>query len=238
MKKFFWLCGGYPSLEASDEIIDAYMDGGCDGIEWTIPPQDPYKDQSHLKERILKARENCPDCKKHLERMAKFKRKYSEAEVFPAIYEESVNEIGIEYLKHFCKENKIDTLFLIGDFEDEKLREIKNSGLKVATSVTYYFTGEEIKRVLQNNGFIYMQAFPYEAEIKAGFTTDRLQECINSLHTMGIQRPIYCAKGIKKPADIALISQSKADGYILGSSLMDYYGNLKELTNIVSRFQK
>jgi tryptophan synthase alpha chain len=238
MKKLFWFCGGYPSLDASNEIIAAYMAGGCDGIEWTIPPNNPYKEQEHLQDRVRKARQNCSDYKKHLEQISNFKKKYPQAEVFPAVYEETVQEIGVDPLAHFCKDNDITALFLIGDFDEALIQSMKRYKLNLAISVTYYFTEEEIQRVKQNSGFVYLQAFPYKAEIEAGFNTERLQFCITSLRKMGISRPIYCAKGIKKPQDIKLISDAGADGYILGSNLMDLFDNLQVLTDEVKKYPK
>ena len=37
MKTLCWLISGHPSMDESMSIIDAYVEGGCEGIEWTIP---------------------------------------------------------------------------------------------------------------------------------------------------------------------------------------------------------
>lgn len=235
MKKFFWLCGGYPSMKACAAIVDAYMDGGCDGVEWAIPPANPYREQAHLLSYFDIARKNCPDPFAHLAQMALYLKKYPNAEVFPAIYQQTVDEIGVERLCSFCLSNGIRTLFLIGTYTPETVAAL-SAHMSTATAVSYYMTDEELIKARKSNGFIYMQALPYQAELDAGYTKARLQECIGAMRNMGLTQPIYCAKGIRTPDDVAFVADSGADGFILGSALLQYYNDLPALTKAVQSF--
>ncbi len=237
MKKLFWLCGGYPLTEQCAAIADAYMAGGCDGVEWAIPPKNPYREQQHLLPYFEAARKNAPDAMQHLHMMAQFREKYPQAEVFPAVYQETVLEVGVEALCKVCLQCGIDTLFLIGTYETEILRELTKK-MKIATSVSYYMTREELDKAHADTGFIYMQALPYQAELDAGYTSARLGECIELMRSSGIDRPIYCAKGIKTPEQAAFVGTCGADGFILGSAMLSYYEDLSALTEAVRAFPK
>lgn len=235
MKKFFWLCGGYPNPDACAAITDAYMAGGCDGVEWAIPPEDPYREQAHLQPFFAIARKNCADPLRHLEQMAQFREKYPQAAVFPAVYQQTVLEVGATRLCDICLKSGIDTLFLVGSYEPDVFAEL-SARMKIATAVSYYMTDEELEKARRDTGFIYMQALPYQAELDAGYTRARLRECVQTLRAAGLTRPIYCAKGVKTPEDAAFVGESGADGFILGSAMLPYYDNLAALTEAVRAF--
>ncbi len=236
MKKFFWLCGGYPSMEACTAIVDAYMAGGCDGVEWAIPPANPYREQAHLLPYFEIARRNCPDPAAHLAQMAAYRKKYPSADVFPAVYQETVVELGVDRLCELCLSCGIHTLFLIGTFAPE-IATALSKRMQTATAVSYYMTEQELAKARQSSGFIYMQALPYQSELDAGYTKDRLRECICAMRGMGLTQPIYCAKGIRTPQDAAFVAASGADGFILGSAMLQYYGDLPALQEAVQSFQ-
>lgn len=220
----------------NEEILDAFMAGGCDGVEWTIPVENPYREQAHLQPAVNRAFQQHPFISDHLEMIAKFRKKYPDAEIYPALYQESIYKIGLEPLVAFCKQNKIDTIFEIGTVDSYLTEYLMKNGLKITTAVSYYMTDEELEKVSKNDGFIYMQALPYQKELDYGYTTDRLKEVIDYLKRYAPGRPIYCAKGINKPEHAKFVEESGGDGFILGSFTFDYYDKLDELTEIVKRF--
>ena len=237
MKKIFWYCSGFFKDDNKNEkILDAFMAGGCSAVEWTIPVENPYREQDHLKPFVNKAYQQHPSMSEHLDMMAKFRKKYPDAEIFPALYQESIYKIGLEPLVKFCKDNKIDTIFEIGTVDSYLTEYLMKNGLKITTTVSYYMTDEELEKVRKNDGFIYMQALPYQKELDAGYTTARLKEVIEHLRKIAPGRPIYCAKGIKKPEHVKIVEESGGDGFILGSFTFDYYDKLDELVEIVKQF--
>ena len=44
-------------MEKSLEIAELYVRAGCDAIEWSLPPKDPYVDPPYIAEKMQKARE-------------------------------------------------------------------------------------------------------------------------------------------------------------------------------------
>ena len=238
MKMLCWLLGGYPSIEENEKILDVYVKSGCEGVEWSIPVSNPYREQDHLKDWALEAYRKCPDYKKHLESIERFVKKYPNVEVYPGIYYEMTKEVGIEYIIDFFRKNKIDTIFLVGDYPREYIEKYREAGINLTeSSVSYYLTDSELKKAKDGNGFIYMQAMPYSTEIEAGYTTDRLKECIEVLKKECPGRPIYCAKGIRKPEDLKVIYHAGADGYILGSLLVNEYDSLEGLEKTIVKYK-
>ena len=48
IKTICYLSFGYPTIEKSIEMAGRYIEGGCDAIEVSIPPKDPYRDSAFL----------------------------------------------------------------------------------------------------------------------------------------------------------------------------------------------
>lgn len=238
MKTLCWLISGHPSMDESMSIIDAYVKGGCEGIEWTIPYSNPYIGQAYRFANEINAYNNCPDMEKHLELLAKTREKYPDLGIFISICKENVNAIGTKRLVDFCKENKIDGIITIGEYEQEMLDEIHEGGIKNVTEVSYYMTEAELNGAKNATGYVIMQAFPYPEEIKAGYTKERLYECIRTLREICKDRPIYCAQGIRTHEDVRYVKEAGADGFILGSSLFNDYGDLQALSKTIRGFKE
>ncbi|HPX32486.1 MAG TPA: tryptophan synthase subunit alpha [Erysipelotrichaceae bacterium] len=239
MKMICWFLSGFPSIEESEKILDIYVEAGCEAIEWSIPVSNPYREQDHLKPWAIEAYQKCSDYKKHLEEISKFKKKYPNIEVYPGIYMEMTNALGVDNIIKFFKNNNIATIFMVGTYTQDLIDSYKSAGLMLTqSSVSYYMKEEELAKAKDGNGFIYMQALPYESELKAGYTTNRLKECVTILRRECPNRPIYCAKGIRKPEDLKIIYESGADGYILGSLLINEYGDLEKLKKTIKEYKK
>jgi len=238
MKTLCWLISGHPSMDDSVNIIDAYVKGGCEGIEWSIPYSNPYIGQAYRFENEINAYNNCPDMDKHLELLAKTKQKYPDLEIFISICKENILTIGIDRMINFCNENKIDGIITIGEYEQEMLEKIHAAGVKNVTEVSYYMTEAELNGAKNGTGFVIMQAFPYPQEIEAGYTKERLFDCMKTLREICGDRPIYCAQGIRKHEDVEFIKSAGADGFILGSSLFNEYDNLEALSETINSYRK
>ena len=238
MKTLCWLISGHPSMDDSMSIIDAYVKGGCEGIEWTIPYSNPYIGQAYRFANEINAYNNCPDMEKHLDLLARTRAKYPDLGIFISICKENTLAIGTKRLVNFCKENKIDGIITIGEYDQEMLDEIHEGGIKNVTEVSYYMTEAEMKGAKNATGYVIMQAFPYPAEIEAGYTKEHLHTCIKALRSICGEREIYCAQGIRTHDDVRFVKQAGADGFILGSSLFNDYNDMEALANTISGYKK
>ena len=219
-------------------VIDAYVKGGCEGIEWTIPYSNPYIGQAYRFANEVNAYNNCPDMEKHLKLLAETRKKYPNLGIFISICKENMQAIGTERMIEFCKENTIDGIITIGEYEPEVLEQLHKGGIKNITEVSYYMTEAELNGEKNATGYVIMQALPYPEEIKAGYTKERLYECLKTLHEICGERPIYCAQGIRSHEDVKFVKDAGADGFILGSSLFNDYDNLEALSETISGFKK
>lgn len=238
MKTICYLAGGYPTMEKSLEAAELYLRGGCDAIEWCVPPKDPYADPPYIAEKLRQAREVCGDTMTHLRAIADFRRRHPEAEVILLAYQEILEELTAEYTADFCLENGIRTV-LSGNLDDRTIIEtLTQKGIEVAASMNYTMYPQELERVKSGNGFIYLQAMPSQEDLAAGRGPETLRKMVETLRAMGIDRPIYCGVGIRKPEDVAFIRESGGQGFFLGSSLIQYYDEPQCLIETIQAYKK
>ena len=55
VKVICYLSFGYPTIEESAKMAEYYIEGGCDAIEVSIPPKNPYRDSAYLQELFYQA---------------------------------------------------------------------------------------------------------------------------------------------------------------------------------------
>lgn len=237
MKVICYLAGGYPTLPQSLAAAGWYAEGGCDAIEWSFPPRDPYLDPDYIAEKMRQAYAQCPDYTAHQGAVAAFRSKHPTTEIFLLLYQQTILEIGCEALLAFCKKNQISTI-ISADLRDAAAVQIlTEGGLQIAVSVTYALTPAEIAAAQNSNGFVYMQAMPTPQDIAAGHGRDTLAAGIQMLRAAGIRRPIYCGVGIRSPQDVAFIHGCGGDGFFVGSGILQYYDNPTRLKEEIAAYK-
>lgn len=229
MKTICYLSGGYPSMERSFAMAELYVQGGCDAIEWSLPPKDPYMEMDYIAEKMAMARAACDDYDCYLADIARFKQQYPQMEVYLLLYQESVFDIGVEKLANFCNENQIDTIITADFTEPVATAYLERHGVFIAPFVSFEMRPEMVDRALQSKTFVYMQAMPYVNQHTADFPPTTLKTCIDKLRAGTPHMPIYCGGGIRSPQELAFIRQSGGDGFFIGSSVMQYYDNPDKL---------
>ena len=225
-------------MEKSVEMAALYLDGGCDAIEWSLPPRDPYVDPPYIAEKMRLARSLCGDYEVYLEQIAKFRAAHPQAEVILLLYQETVCELTPQRLVDFCKANGIDTI-LSGDLRDTALkRALMEGGLKLAASMNYTMYPEELEMIRSSSGFVYMQAMPGPDDLKAGRGKETLKIAIKKIRELGIDRPVYCGVGIRRPEDISFIRDCGGQGFFLGSILMQHYDDPQKLVETIRAYKE
>lgn len=238
MKLICYLSGGYPTMDKSVEMAMAYVDGGCDAIEWNFPPENPYMETDYIAEKMAVARKQCDDYRVYMERLAEFKRSRPQAEIIPMLYQETVKEIGGEELGRFCQECGIDTIITADIREPQILHALEAWGVGIAPFVSFQMREKEVQMALESRGFIYMQAMPFADENMPDFDGSTLKRCIRVLRDMGVDRQIYCGGGIRTEEHVRHIRESGGDGFFLGSSVMQYYDEPERLKEVIQAFKR
>ena len=224
-------------MEKSLEMAAFYVKGGCDAIEWSFPPEDPYMDPEYIAEKMLAAREGCGDYNVYLDKLAEFKAAYP-VEIYPLLYQETILDITPARLLDFCLKNGIGTI-ISADLSNERAKSVlMEGGLRLASAVSYAMMPRELETALSCNGFVYMQAMPTREDIEAGRGRETLKRCIRKLRGIGVDRPVYCGVGIRDLDDIRFIMDSGGNGLFLGSAVMRHYDNPEKLMWTVSEYKR
>jgi tryptophan synthase alpha chain len=73
----------------------------------------------------------------------------------------------------------------------------------------------EVAAAKNSNGFVYLKAKPMTKNIDSDYPT--LNDCINHLKSIGIDRKIYVGVGVRDAEDIRMAKESGSDGVFLGA---------------------
>ncbi len=236
IKTICYLSFGYPSIEKSIEAAGYYIQGGCDAIEVSIPPKDPYRDSAFLQSLYKVALEQTDDYDDYLEGIGRMTEKYQSTEFFLVLYHEVIMAIGAEKLGTFCEAHGIVNI-ISGDLHDDSaITALTKKGVKLARSVNYKMDEADIQRCINTNGFTYMQAFPSPGQyIKPGF--EDIETCIKYLRQRHVSEPIYCGAGVKNPEDARRLMKAGAQGFFVGSSIIKMYDNPAKLVELIRQYK-
>lgn len=237
IKTICYLSFGYPSIEGSIEAAGYYVKGGCDAIEVSLPPHNPYRDNDYLKSLYKVALEQTQNYDDYLEGIARMTKKYPTTEFFLILYNEVIMSIGAEKVAKFCNENNINYV-ISGDLKSpEAIKILRDHGVKLARSVNYKMEEEDIQRCIETDGFTYMQAFPSPGQyIKPGF--EELETCIRYLRERKVSEPIFCGAGVKTPEDAARVKKAGGNGFFVGSSIIKMYEDPEKLIALIKEYKK
>lgn len=236
VKMICYLSFGYPSIEGSIEAAGHYIKGGCDAIEVSLPPKDPYRDSEFLQGLYKVALAACDDYDRYLEGVGRMCDMYPETEFFLILYHEVIMALGAEKVGAFCARHGIRQL-ISGDLhDDEAIAALRRHGVKLARSVNYKMEEADIQRCIDADGFTYMAAFPAPGSyVKPGF--EELETCIRYLRERKVSEPIYCGAGIKGPQDAARVKAAGGDGFFVGSSIIKLYEDPEKLIEMIRAYK-
>jgi len=237
IKTICYLSFGYPTIEKSIEAAGYYIQGGCDAIEVSIPPKDPYRDSAFLQDLYRVALEQTDNYDLYLDGIARMTGKYPKTEFFFVLYHEVIIAIGAEKLGKFCKDHHIVNV-ISGDLHDENaIKTLRANGVKLARSVNYKMDEADIQRCIETDGFTYMQAFPSPGQyIKPGF--EEIETCIKYLRERKVSEPIYCGAGVKSPTDASRLKVAGGNGFFVGSSIIKMYDDPEKLVELIKEYKQ
>lgn len=237
MKTIGYLTIGYPDLQTSLSLAQAFIDGGCDALEIGIPTENPFMEGKSIFDKMKSAFEAITSMDEALHAVADFSKRNSHTELFPIFYMENFLRLGYERIISFCKECKI-TKILSVDMDQELIRsKLSENGIHFVSFAGFEADDEDVTKACENRAFVYMAAVPRPTDVcKPGL--EDMKSILSYLRQKGTHCPIYCGGGIRTPEDVRKLRESGADGFFLGSSLMEYYNDFKTLKAEIQRFKK
>lgn len=235
MRMIGYVTSGYPSIDESIEVAGNYIRGGCDMLEISLPLEN-NRESPYLSDLMKKAIAACPDYDAHLDGIRRIRQEYPEIQITILLYNEAAVKIGGEKLARFCAENNIRDVNSPDLSDDTVRRELAAYGIQEAGLILYTPDEGRLRHAQNTKGFLYMQAFPQEGQaLTDGMRTP--EELIRFIRKNGIRNPIYCGGGIRKPQDVKTLQDAGADGFFLGTSLLQLIGQPEQFVETVKQFK-
>lgn len=236
MEIICYLSNGYPTIDASYKMAMEYADAGCKMMEVDFPSHNPYLESDYIAGRMAKALEACDDYEAYMDSIVAIKKQLPDVKILVLAYENTVEEMGTEKFISFCLENDLKDILLVG-LKDEKIKnQIIEAGLLVSCYVQFHMPKEEIELAKESNGFVYLQAKPYEAQEKnENYPT--LKDCVEHLRECGITRPIYCGVGVHAPEDVKMVKEAGGDAAFVGSTILKLHEDIPAMKEKIREFK-
>ncbi len=211
---------GYPTLDATLEIVPILAASGCDIIELGIPFSDPLADGATIQEASYRALQAGVTPKYCLELAKQLREKVDVPLIFMTYYN-PVLRFGLEPFCVACNQAGIDGL-IIPDLPPDEGADLENFTKQHELDLIYLLTptstGERIRLVTEkSHGFVYLVSLtgvtgPRES-LPAG-----LEDFVSRVRKES-NKPLCVGFGISTPEQASRVAKV-ADGVIVGSRLI------------------
>ncbi len=224
----FMTCG-FPTLSQSKKVFDEILSHQPDIIEFGLPFSDPMADGPIIQESSKIALKSKITTKQSLNLISQLKKKSEKTAFVIMCYLNTVQKYGVQ---KFIKEirNVVDGIIIVDlPFEEEK--PIKNlldkNDIHLIKLISPMTDQQRSKRLLKEaKGFVYYIS-------ATGITgSNKLDYKEINKNVLALKKqtkiPVLVGFGIKSKKDVLAISKNtKADGVIIGSALIQKYFDLK-----------
>lgn len=219
-----FLTAGYPDLESTVDLVIGCEENGAELIELGMPFSDPLADGPTIQYSSEKAIQNGIT----LERIFAMVREIRAKSNIPLILMGYMNPVLRYGISEFCAaagEAGADGL-IIPDIPPEESGLIEEEALKNGLSLIYLVapnTSDERMRMIdsKSNGFVYCVSVTGVTGAREGDEVARsVERFIDRVNRNVTDNPMLVGFGIKSHEDAERIA-AKADGFIVGSALID-----------------
>lgn len=216
-----YLTVGYPSIEATLEVVPALVEGGCDMIELGIPFSDPLADGTTIQRASHRALEQGVTPRSCLEVTHKLRQRVDAPLVFMSYYNPLLH-YGLEAFCAASSEAGIDGL-IVPDLPPEEGVELEELTERHQLDLSYLIaptaTEERLRLVAaRSRGFIYVVSLRGVTGAREALATD-LEDFITRVRSITSQ-PLCVGFGIATPEQARRVA-TLADGVIVGSRIID-----------------
>ena len=213
---------GYPSLEATLEVVPILANSGCDIVELGIPFSDPLADGVTIQKASFRALRKGITPKICLEVARQLSQKVDIPLVFMT-YFNPVFSYGLEEFCSACARSGIDGL-IIPDLPPEEGSELEAITQKQGLDLIYLLaptsTEARIRLVTERSrGFIYLVSVTGVTGARDRLPAD-LEAFVARVRKVATQ-PLCIGFGISTPEQAGQVARI-ADGVIVGSRLIQY----------------
>lgn len=215
-----YVTAGYPSVEATLEVVPLLARCGCDIVELGIPFSDPLADGVTIQQASFHALQSGITPEICLEVAAQLRRKVGIPLVFMT-YFNPVFSYGLEKFCGACTRSGIDGL-IIPDLPPEEGSELESVTQRQGIDLIYLLaptsTEERIRLVAEHSrGFIYLVSVMGVTGAREGLPAD-LTDFVARVRQV-TTKPLCVGFGISTPEQAGQVGNI-ADGVIVGSRLI------------------
>ncbi len=216
-----YLTVGYPSIEATLEVVPALVQNGCDMIELGIPFSDPLADGTTIQRASHHALEQGVTLRLCLEIAHKLRQRVDAPLVFMSYY----NPLLHYGLEAFCADSKaagVDGL-IVPDLPPEEGVELEGLTQGHELDLIYLVAPTTTEKRLhlvaaRSRGFIYVVSLRGVTGVREALPAD-LEDFITRVRDI-TSKPLCVGFGIATP-ELARRVAALADGVIVGSRIID-----------------
>ena len=233
---------GYPSIEATMEVVPLLASRGCDIVELGIPFSDPLADGATIQKASFCALENGVTPQLCLE----VARQLSQLVEIPLVFMTYFNPVfsyGLEEFCDACTRSGINGL-IIPDLPPEEGSELEiitqRQGIDLVYLLAPTSTEERVRLVAEKSrGFIYLVSVTGVTGAREGLPMN-LESFVAKVRKIAAQ-PLCVGFGISTPEQAGQIART-ADGVIVGSriiQLMETEGDFKSpVANLIAELRR
>ena len=232
-----YLTVGYPTVEKSEEAIEALIAQGADVIELGVPFSDPFADGSVIRSAAYRALENGVTLDGVLELAGRVRARHPDVALVLFTYYNVIFSKGLDVFAASAAKAGIDAVLSVDlplEEREELLRAIRPHGI---TYVPLIAPNTPIERVVESaNGledsFLYVITVKGTTGARAELPAD-LADRLEAIRRVS-PLPVAAGFGISTREQADAVSRH-ADGYIVGSALVKRLGEEGELKGAMLR---
>lgn len=233
-----YLTVGYPSIEATLELVPALVESGCDMVELGIPFSDPLADGPTIQRASYRALQQGITPQRCLEVAHQLRQRVDAPLIFMTYYN-PVLHYGPSSFCRACADVGIDGL-IIPDLTPEEGSELERLTQRHHLDLTYLVAPTTTEERLgfiaaKSQGFIYLVSIRGVTGAREALPVD-LESLLVRLRRK-TSKPICVGFGISTPEQARSVAEI-ADGVIIGSRILEIMEGSTHPTQAVASFIK
>lgn len=218
---------GYPSLDETIKLVDIYLKGGIDVVEFSMPAENPYIDTKVIADSNVKALELESNLDRYFSVIRSIRAKYPDEPFYMMAYADLIERYGIDNFVTQLKESEIDGLELpdkdemVPYFAEELEKKLKENGVYRIYFLQHPFNANYVNQIKEETaGFVILQSIANQ-QGKRPFVDPANQQIIDQLKAI-INTPVVLGYGIKTAEDVRKAVSFGADGILVGTAMIEH----------------
>ncbi len=225
-----------PSLEASVEKIQEYIQHGAKALQIDMPSRDPIYETPFVKEMMARALEEYHGYDKFMDTLSAVRSENKDVDIHLVLYPDVIENIGFERFVRYFLDTGFSSLMLVSN--DIELRaSLREAGIRLLSSVSKDMTDHEVSMAVkaQKNDVIALNYKLHSQSSRKDCPT--YADKIHFLRNKGVRAKIYAVEGIATKEMMQEVCDAGADGALVGNVLMRLWNEQDKLWALFRQFQ-